>query len=474
MGNVLAVGAQGRQLHHRAAEPVQQMPAPLRQALPRRQGAGEHQAVALLEVGVLDGAEQLHEPVFLQRLHMGEAHRPAAVLQGRGVAAQQVVKTLLLQQGAVHLADGRMLQGAAAVDEAGHLLRAGARLPQEHQGRAGARVLLKQLGRGGLGGPVEAVEEVIHDLLLVQEADAVLLQAGAGAAGVQREGGVAARPRLDALAGEDVLAASEGDGGPLQPLLHHDGMAGLHPGGHGVGQRLPQGGEDLPPVLIQHHGVRRAGGQGSLQHAAVLPLGQKNPADAHRLAQGHGDTLAAGGDQQGGNPRLPGQGVGHHVAQHHGALLAGQPLQGGPGLPLVADGADLHIVLQHVAQEIGAAGDGREAHHGVAAVAALGQADGAQDVIHAQLDLHHRQGGFLPQQLRRAAAGKDHVNILVSIAGGDGRARLQVAHKGGQFHVLHLRSQLYHQAAHALVGRNAQYACHGHIRPLPFCWYPLG
>ena len=137
-------------------------------------------------------------------------------------------------------------------------------------------------------------------------------------------------------------------------------------------------------------------------------------------------------------------------------MRGSQGLNGFASLVDVVNGADVNLVAQDGAQHLRVFCHRREADDGIAVVAGLGQADGAQDVADAGLDVDHGEQRLLPDQLRSAAAGEHHVEILRPKALCDVCARLQVAHKAGEAHLRQRGGLLRRHGQHALVGRDAQ------------------
>lgn len=117
---------------------------------------------------------------------------------------------------------------------------------------------------------------------------------------------------------------------------------------------------------------------------------------------------------------------------------------------------DLHAPAHDLAQPPGALGDVGGGDEGGLPVQGAGQLQGAEQVVHGHLNLHHRQAQVPPEHGGGVAAGDDHVVVPVEIGPGDLQAQLPVAHEQGQVHLGVSLRQVAHQGLHPLIGGDAQ------------------
>ena len=194
------------------------------------------------------------------------------------------------------------------------------------------------------------------------------------------------------------------------------------------------------------------------QEEVLLPQLAEPRADADGLIDGGVEALDAGGNEEGVEAHLPGDGVSDHIADHHPVAALLQPFQRVAHLVGVVDGQDVEVEVQQAAQGVGRFGDGGEAHDGVEARVVLGQLHGAQHIVHRDVDVHHRQVRHLTDEGGRAAAGDDAVVGVGLHLLHDGLSVFEVA--GVDVHLnigVGLRS-LLHRSAHSVVRGDAQNA----------------
>ena len=391
---------------------------------------------------------------------MLEIDGAAALVQGRGVVVEQVLPVFVGHQAAVHHRKGAVDPGAAQVQGAGDLLLAGAHLPQDHHRLAGGRNGVDLLFQHphGPADAVKAVHELLHGFRLVKKAQPVFGRAQGDLGQLAVEGVIRVPP------GPQPVGGHPGELAPLaveKPQRRRRRDVG-DPGAQQLqqpGVRLFFGGIGQLAVLVQDDGVAAAGAGHPLQQLVLPAHLAEAVADLDRLGKSVVEAFDPGGDEEGVEAFLPGQGVGDHVADHHLVAPFPQPVQGAVGLVHAVDGDDVHIQPQQVAQGVGRLGDAGEPHDGVQVGIILGHFDGPQYVVDRQLDGHHRQVGHLPDAVGGAPAGDDDVVVFQLGRADDSCAGLQVAGVGVQLDVRKFFRDPLHGGLHPVVRGDAQDMC---------------
>ena len=348
-------------------------------------------------------------------------------------------------------------KGAVQIEIACDLLFAGAGLTVDEYRLAqqGEGAYLGRLGTHRAAEAVEAVGEEVFALALVQGAQT-------GTAGMERDAGrnTVEQTPLDVVH-QQLLG---GDAVELVPL--------------GVVKAEVAAGRYLPDVGLKDTvQLRRDLGDAAVEEVAVglhdddpailalgdaaeeqvlLPQMAEPGADVHGLVDGGVEAFDAGGDEEGVEAHLPGDGVGDHVTDHHPVAALLQAFQSVAHLSSVVHGEDVEVEVQQAAQGVSRLSDGGEAHDGVEAGIIFSQLHGAQHVVHRDVDVHHRQVGHLPDEGGSAAAGDDAV---VGVGGHllhDGLPVFQVAGVNVHFDIGISLCRLLHRGAHSVVGGDAQ------------------
>ena len=184
-----------------------------------------------------------------------------------------------------------------------------------------------------------------------------------------------------------------------------------------------------------------------------LPVGT---AEKDGFFKGCAHAFRAGCDKERAEVHLAGGSVGDHIAQKGGIVVLPQILQRRHHLPGGFNGKNADFVGQQFLEHLHVLGDVGIPHHRHFALAWIGALQRAQHVIHRGGDLHHRQGDGFLQQLRRAPAGDDHVEIAVESFLGPRKALGQVAHFDGQLDIAVSGRHLLQQRRHPRIGTDGQ------------------
>ena len=323
---------------------------------------------------------------------------------------EQEIPGLLIQQRTVHHDEGAVCKGAVQIEVTCDLLFAGAGLAVDEYRLAqqGEGAYLGRLDTHRAAEAVEAVGEEVFALALVQGAQT-------GTAGMERDAGrdTVEQTPLDVVH-QQLLG---GDAVELVPL-------GVVKAEVAAGRYLPDVGlkdaaqlrRDLGDAAVEEVTIGLHDDDAAIlalsdaaEEQVLLPQMAEPGADVHGLVDGGVEAFDAGGDEEGVEAHLPGDGVGDHVTDHHPVAALLQAFQGVAHLSGVVHGEDVEVEVQQAAQGVGRLGDGGEAHDGVEAGIILGQLHGAQHVVHRDVDVHHRQVGHLPDEGCGAAAGDDAV-----------------------------------------------------------------
>ena len=406
-------------------------------------------------VGVAQIQQQLPGLLLLQMVEVLEIDGHAHVRQGGVLVIQQKIPALFCQLYGVDDDEGAVLPLAAGIDIVREAILAGA-------GRAAQQKRLPASGIALADAPqllcIEAVAQIILQGIAVghirprhQIADPVLVRRGVGgllhevdaelvAVGVQRAA-------LDGV----ILAA--------EPLADLDDLLRQHMG-HLLTQILVQRGGQLFPAVIYRMPFRIV--YHHLQLAAVQHVRQQHglPGDAgiiamhlHGAVDGALHALDAGDDQKPSHSVFFAAIHGNGVPDDDPDPVVLQLLKAPVALLLAVNGDDLTVVLQDLAEHPGRFGYGGEADHGEPLTHALGQPDGAQDVVGGRGDVAYRNTAGAADHLCGAAAGDDGVDALVAVVQDRLQALLQIADVDHQLHIAALGRNIGQQVVHPLIGR---------------------
>jgi len=370
---------------------------------------------------------------------------------------EQEIPGLLIQQRTVHYNEGVVCKGAVQIEIACDLLFAGAGLAVDEYRLAqqGEGAYLGRLSAHRAAEAVEAVGEEVFALALVQGAQA-------GTAGMERDAGRNTVEQIPLDVVHQQLLG--GDAVELVPLgvVKAEIAAGRYLSDVGL-KDAAQLRRDLGDAAVEEVTVGLHDDDAAIlalgdaaEEQVLLPQMAEPGADVHGLVDGGVEAFDAGGDEEGVEAHLPGDGVGDHVTDHHPVAALLQAFQGVAHLSSVVHGEDVEVEVQQTAQGVSRLGDGGKAHDGVEAGIILGQLHGAQHVVHRDVDVHHRQVGHLPDEGGGATAGDDAV---VGVGGHllhDGLPVFQVAGVNVHFNIGISLRRLLHRGAHSVVGGDAQ------------------
>ena len=370
---------------------------------------------------------------------------------------QQEGPALVVQQAAVDGHEGVVPQDAAHVQRPHHGLLSGAVLPGDHH-RGAALVDAEDLLLKIPDGPREAEDAVVESALRLRaggEADARLAGGEGRPPGVHEKGDAGDAAGVDLPGADGVQHPPQVPGDP--PVRRPSGLRQL------LAQHVQQlrrgvaeGGEKEVPPAVEDHGLADLALDELPEEEVFVPAPPLAAADQQRLIKGLPEAFQGGGHQEGVHAQTLGGGVGQGVTEDGLAVVPLELQQDGLHLAGGGVGMDLHAPAHDLAQPPGALGDVGGGDEGRAAVQSAGQPQGAQEVIHGHLDLHHRQGQVPAQHGGGVPSGDDHIVVPVEIGLGDLQTQLPVTHEQGEIHFRVFLRQAGHQGLHPLVRRDAE------------------